>query len=437
MNIYYTLLISILFYGCSTHKPSQESNYTIIEETTIIDVLHGNLIPNKTIIIKDSVILKICDEYSKADFKSAKLIDGRGKYLIPGLWDMHFHLCWEKNNDSLLFNPLLSYGITGIRDMGGDLTIQNHFKKLINANPSTGPEIYGAGPIFDGNPPVFYDFTLPLDVDSNIDSLLGSTVSNGSNFIKTYSLIREPELTRISNYSSLNNIPFAGHLSEYIEPEKSIELGQKSIEHLNRLDEIWETNPERIDSILYLMQKFNSWLCPTLVIYDKKVHISNPDIELEKYNAFIHPTLMQEWISSRERRINRNKEIDSVDIQNKFDSLLGLLGHLHRNGVKILAGSDFGGMPFVYPGIGLHQELTLLCKAGLSNAEALAAATINPAIYFSIEDRYGSVSEDKIADLVLLDKNPLENIENTQTIVLVIRKGIKVEKLLPTMYKRH
>ncbi|MDH3796698.1 MAG: amidohydrolase family protein, partial [Flavobacteriaceae bacterium] len=113
-----------------------------------------------------------------------------------------------------------------------------------------------------------------------------------------------------------------------------------------------------------------------------------------------------------------------------------LLSYMHQNGVDILAGSDFGGMPYVYPGMGLHQELALLCEAGLSNAEALASATINPAIFLSIENKYGSISEGKIADLVLLKMNPLENIENTQAIVSVYRKGVKVKKLLPTMYMR-
>jgi hypothetical protein len=416
---------------------TDKSHYSIIKNTSIVDVTSGNLISNKSVIIKDSVIFMIVDNYSSSEYPNAIIIDGKEKFVIPGLWDMHFHLCWETTNDSLLFQPLLSYGITGIRDMGGDLLIQNDFKKSIKQDPTKGPEIYGAGPIIDGNLPVFYDITIPVDEKSNIDRILDSTIALGSDFIKTYSLIKEPELVRISNYANKNNISFAGHLSEYIEPEKSIQLGQKCVEHLNVLERIWLEEPVRIDSIIHLMLKRDSWLCPTLGIYDKKVNISNPQIEVKPYNNFIHPVLMQDWISSRSRRIKRNEGVDSLELSNKYNSQLSLLQHMHSNGVMILAGSDFGGMPFVYPGIGLHDELILLNKAGLSPSEALAAATINPAIYLSIDDKYGSVSKGKIADLVLLDKNPLDNIENTQAISIVIRKGKKVEKLMPTMYKRH
>lgn len=418
-------------------KSSVENNYTIIHNVNIIDVINGKLIPNKNLIIKDSIIHSLTDEFTVTDFNDAQLIDGTGKYIMPGLWDMHFHMCWEETNDSLLFNLLLSYGITGIRDMGGDLQIQKQFKEIVKTNPTLGPTIHGAGPIIDGNPPVFYDFTIPIDQNTDINTLLDSLSSNGSEFIKTYSLLRQSELESISKFSQAKNIPFAGHLSEYIDPETSIKLGQKSIEHLNRLDEIWLSDPKRIDSIAQLIQENDSWLCPTLIIYYLKTHMQDSSIIMEEYNANIHPMLMQEWVASRENRINKNQKIDSMELKKTFDSQISLLAHLHNKGVNILAGSDFAGMPFVYPGIGLHQELALLHQAGLTNAEVLATATINPAKYLSMEKSHGSISEGKIADLVLLDENPLDSIENTKSVNMVFRKGKMVENLLSTLQQKN
>lgn len=427
----------VVLMACSTANNTNKSPFTIIQNTTIVDVASGHLISNQSVIIKDSLIFKIVDQYSSSAYANARIIDGKGQFVIPGLWDMHFHLCWETSNDSLLFKPLLSYGITGVRDMGGNLLIQNNFKKAIKLDPTLGPEIYGAGPILDGNPPVFYDNTLPVDQHSKVDLLLDSLLALGSDFIKIYSFIKEPELKRISDYSIKHTISFAGHLSEYIEPERSIQLGQKSVEHLNVLDRLWEEAPSRIDSIIQLMLEHESWLCPTLVVYDRKVNISAPKLEIKPYNEFIHPELKKEWTSSRLRRIQRNKGIDSIELVAEYKAQLSLLRYMQSRGIKVLAGSDFAGMPFVYPGIGLHEELILLNEAGLSTREALAAATINPALFLSLEDRYGSVSEGKIADLVLLNKNPLDNIENTQAIRMVFRKGKQVEKLMPTHYKRH
>ena len=133
---------------------------------------------------------------------------------MPGLWDMHFHLCWMNNNDSLLFPVLLKNGITGIRDMGGDLHIMNNFKSRMKNKMIIAPEIYGAGPILDGNPPVQPDFSLPLDDNSNIENLLDSLKNNGAEFFKVYSLIKEKQPTAIAAYCTTHNMTFEGHLSE-------------------------------------------------------------------------------------------------------------------------------------------------------------------------------------------------------------------------------
>jgi imidazolonepropionase-like amidohydrolase len=148
---------------------------------------------------------------------------------------------------------LLDHGITGIRDMGGDLNIMQEFKEEIKNGHIAGPEIYGAGPIIDGNPPVYKDFTIPVDNQTEVIPILDSLRLKGVDFFKTYSLIKEKQINQIASYCKKNNFSFAGHLSEYIEPEISIEYGQKSIEHLNRLEEIWHNNKIRSNQIAKLI----------------------------------------------------------------------------------------------------------------------------------------------------------------------------------------
>lgn len=415
------LLFIFLLSSSSVNRFNSTTPYLIIKNINVVDVIRGNILKNQDVVVKDKLIYFIGESFSEKVSSNSKYIDGSGKYLCPGLWDMHFHLCWGKSNDSLLYPALLKNGITGIRDMGGDLKIINAFK---SESQNFKPEIYGAGPMIDGNPPVYTDFSLPVDENTNITRVLDSLKNNGAEFFKTYSLIKEKQLSDISTFCKKNTIQFAGHLSEYIEPEISISLGQKSIEHLNRLDIIWDENKNRLDSIANLIKINHTFLCPTLIIYQLKTKVSDTSIVNRNYSNFISASLMNEWqIAWRKRKTRHNQLADWEALNKTFQSQMQLVNHLHKMGVMILAGSDFAGMPYVYPGIGLHQELKLLVEAGLSNFEALKTATLNPAIFMAKQDLYGSVMVGKYSDLLILDKNPFNNIDNLKTVKVVIVKG--------------
>ncbi|MBK8704190.1 MAG: amidohydrolase family protein [Saprospiraceae bacterium] len=415
------LCLLLLIIGCIPPKNTNPiSPYLIIKNINIIDVLKGEIIPNQEVVVKNKLIYFIGKSFSGKVPSHSIYINGKGKYLSPSLWDMHFHLCWDKNNDTLLYSILLKNGITGIRDMGGDLIMMQRFKEKLKKSL----EIFGAGPMIDGNPPVYADFSLSVDDNTAMMAVLDSLKNKGADFFKTYSLIKEPQLKDISTYCTKNNTHFAGHLSEYIEPETSISLGQKSVEHLNRLDEIWQVNKNRLDSIGHLMQVKKTFICPTLITYQLKTKIKDSSIINKEYNKYIPTVLMNEWKTTWAKRAKRVVySQDLADLDNRFIAQLALVKHLHEMGIMILAGSDFAGMPYVYPGIGLHQELNLLAKAGLSNNEILKTATINPAIYRGVQQMNGSISVGKYADMLILERNPLENIAYLKSINTVIWQG--------------
>lgn len=398
-----------------------DTAFLIIKNINVVDVNSGKVLKNKDVVVKGQFIYFVGSSFSEKTSASTKFIDGKGKYICPGLWDMHFHLCFDKGNDTLLYPALLKNGITGIRDMGGDLRIMNDFKRSTKEYKLS---IYGAGPIIDGNPPVYPDFSLPVDSGSDITKHLDSLRNNGSDFFKTYSLIKQEQLEEISVYCKKNNFQFAGHLSEYVKPEKSIALGQKSIEHLNGLDEIWNESKCRFDSLTDIMLTHQTYVCPTIITYQLKTKLRDSTIINKAYSEYISATLSNEWKITWAKRVERHKKLENWDALDKtYLSQLKLINRLNQKGVMILAGSDFAGMPYVYPGIGLHQELKLLTKAGLSDYEALKTATINPAIFMSKQNLYGSIAAGKYADMLILEKNPLDNIDNLQTIELVITKG--------------
>ena len=386
-SIIFALLGTLTTAQCSR----QNSAILVIRNINVVDVINGKILPHQDIVVKDSLIYFIGNSFSETVLINSTIIDGTGKYLCPGLWDMHFHLCWDKSNNTLLFPILLKNGITGIRDMGGDLNIMKSFK---TESKNFKPDIYGAGPMIDGNPPVYFDFSLPVDDNINMTAVLDSIKNNGADFFKTYSLIKEKQLKDISIYCKKNSFQFEGHLSEYIEPEISISLGQKSIEHLNRLDNIWDSSKKRLDSIANMMIANHTFLCPTLITYQLKTKVRDTSIINSAYAKYISASLMKEWQTIWKKRLARHTELSDWDELNKtFQSQMQLVNHMKNMGVLILAGSDFAGMPYVYPGISLHHELELLVEAGLSNYEALKTATINPAIFMAKQNYYGSLSQ--------------------------------------------
>lgn len=414
------LAMGVIFCLCSCKVDQNEVFDIVISEVNVVDVVNGKIDTGQFVYIEGNRIFDIRDDLGGKERDGIKVIDGKGKYLLPGLWDMHFHLCWERSNDSLIMPLLLRYGITGIREMGGDLEIQDQFKNLVKNDPIKGPEIYGPGPFVDGDPPLIPDFSLIISDTAGTKDRLDSLVKKGADFIKVYSLLKMPALSAVSKYCKSNKVHFSGHLSEYVEPEKSISMGQRSIEHLNRLDEIWRSDSSRLESLIDSMLKYDTWLCPTLLVYWMKAHIHDPGYSNQVMNKYIHPYLMSDWEQTKKRRI---REFDPEAQSRLFRQQQELVYHIYKRGVPMLAGSDFGGMAFIYPGVGLYEELELLHKTGIPVDEVIRMATINPSRFLNRQNELGSVEEGKLADLVLIRGNPLQDLKNLREIELVIRRG--------------
>jgi imidazolonepropionase-like amidohydrolase len=418
------LFIGGLLLTACFRLPTAESEgvYRVLRGVHVVDVAAGRLLTSRTVVLRDSLIHFVGQRWHPPRGARIDYLDATGQYLLPGLWDMHFHLAWWPGNDTLLAPALFANGITGVRDMGGDLGLLAAARERYRTTP--GPELYGPGPILDGNPPVLHDFSIPVDGETDISFLVDSLVNGGADFLKVYSLLREPELQRIAVAAKNNDRPFAGHLSEYVDPEQSIALGQRSIEHLNRLEEIWPQDSTRMARIASAMLDRGTWLCPTLVIYDRKARLARPDsLARPAYDRFLPSVLRQEWETSVARRKRDNTPADWAQARQQFARNLALVRYLHQRGIPILAGSDFGGMPYVYPGVGLLAELELLHQAGLSNAAVLATATIQPARFLGQADRFGSIAVGKYADLLLLERNPLDSLGALQGPALVLKYG--------------
>jgi len=396
----------------------------------IIDPVTKRIIANQTILINaDTIADIVTGNDGEFNLPDSMIINGTDKYVISGFWNMHTHICWKENLDEELFPILLSYGITGVRDMGGDADILNKFKSRIRQNPQSGPTIFGSGPIIDGENPIHPDVSVAV-TSENVNKILDSLSAKNVDFFKVYSLLPESVLEQVSVYAQQKNIPFAGHVSEYTSPTKAVQLGQKSFEHLNRIEDM-SSDTSLLNLFIETAIGKKSWLCPTLIIYQRKVDLAE---QKDLYNPLydqIDNSLKSEWEYARKKRGGVGADPDKLEqIKARFKQQKRLVKTFYERKLPMLLGTDFAGMPYVYPGFSFHEEMALMSEIGVDNYDVLRMATYDAAAYFEITDSYGSIEKGKVADLVILNKNPVEEIQNSSDIYQVIRAGKKIKSVI-------
>jgi imidazolonepropionase-like amidohydrolase len=427
----------------------------VLHHVSVIDGTGSAPLPDQTVVIVAGRITAIGPAARTKFDKSAHVIDARGKFLIPGLWDMHVHLAgvsadpaWSKD---VLLPLLLVNGITGVRDMGGDLDALLSWKRDIESGKLLGPHIYASGPWLAGRgrkTPEQY----PVANADEARAAVRDLKQRGADFIKVISMPSREAFFAVAEEAKKQNITFAGHLPFEIGAAEASNAGMRSIEHFlysgfalsfsskeeelrKRLVEAekkgdsaaWEAiaheadltySAEKAATLFQTLKKNGTWVTPTIASLDITSHpdawkLDDPNLE------FVPPALAKEW---------RNSFSDAQ--MKKRAAWLGrqavndwrLAGELHRGGIPLLVGSDSLD-PFVFPGESLHRELAELVQAGFTPLEAIQAATRGAAQFLGREKDFGTVETGRLADLVLLEANPLENIANTRKILAVIRNG--------------
>ncbi len=370
----------------------------------------------------------------------ATLIDGRGKFLIPGLWDMHVHLSGPEES----LRKLAANGITGVRDMysGVDPAAYSPWRQVPFA-----PRMIVGGMIDGlGRPPAPGAFWVKKEEEAR--NAVGRLAASRAEFIKVYSSLSREAYFAVADEARRIGIPFAGHVPESVTPAEAAEAGQLSQEHLinilascsKREDKLREDRQKLlVDPKLNVMERARLFGWPREAglfdTYDEK-KCQALFATFVDYGVWHTPTLVvsQEYAK-------RNKQLPMLEglpdkekgpfaghVRATLQRLEQLTGDMHRAGVGLLAGSDAGVATGVEMGTGLHDELALLVTAGLTEMEALQTATRNPALYFGILTLMGTVEAGKAADLVLLDADPLEDIHNTRKIQGVMMRGTYFDK---------
>ena len=446
MKLRIVLLLILPVLLLAQAKPDRIPPQLALTHVNIIDVSNinvtgGELRRDMTVVITGDRISAIGPSDKLSVPAGANVIDATGQFLIPGLWDMHVH--WYRRD---MFTLFTANGVTGVRQMFGNSDLLR-WRDQIAKDSLLGPRMVVASPIIDGPEPIWPN-SISVSNEEEGRKAVRRVKQSGADFVKVYSLLPRDAYFGIADEAKQQGISFAGHVPNPVSAGEASDAGQKSIEHLTGImiqcsskekelrDKLvkadspasgrgrisataLETYDDKKAADLFgRFARNQTWQCPTLTVLR-----SNAFFDYEKFwrdgrLRYIPKQMQQRWSLRRDHRSEDAKAGAKKVLQKEFE----IVGAMQKAGVPILAGTDTGN-PFCFPGFSLHEELALLVIAGLTPVEALRSATLNPAKFLGLDKTLGTIEEGKIADLVLLGANPLEDIRNTQRIKAVVSNG--------------
>ena len=454
------LFLFFLFFSCDI-----VDNKILIQNVNVIDPIDG-LKNNINVEILDNKIIYVGN--IKKSNSYSKEIDGTGKYLIPGLWDTHVHFYFDQELAKDMPDLFLKFGITSVRDTGGNFKFLDSIKALSKENPKTFPRVKISGPLIDGKFNVYNGERLPdLSVKTRnvqeTEIVVNDLVEKGVDFLKAYEMLSPEQFEVVMKIAKKNGLNVTGHIPLSMDIETASNLGLNSLEHIKNL-ELWATSNKsklleerrqmlknknnlsglnlrgmihnaqknyainnldenQTKKIYKILAKNNTWQIPTISIYKVPIY----KIFRSKYWIQNLKHLPKKTAENWKKRITFSNDEINPNQKDFSDWVQKTTKEMHEYGIKFMAGTDTP-LGFLIPGFSLHVELELLVESGLSELEAIKTATINPSKYFKMQDYLGLIKKNYIADLVLLNSNPLEDIKSTRQISAVIKDGKIFEK---------
>ena len=391
-------------------KLGKQEPVAVFLNVNVIPMDSERILENQTVIVRDGVIEMIGNSEQVQVPDEALVIDGQGKYLMPGLVDMHVHVTNE--NELLLF---AAHGVTTIRNLWGGLNGTDHlgWRAKIEAGDMFGPTLYTSGPIMEGPPKTVPWMKVYEDPESAADAV-NKQIDQGYDFIKVYDYVSLPVYEAVIKTAQARGVMVVGHTPRKVGIDRVLNSGQVTIEHISGIidADAGEYNVPESDLPEYArkLAEAGIYVCPTIAVYqlyvpDEDLHLltERPEMDL------ISPGTKFMW-----RYFQRPGSISNVTYQGDYparmnEMFLNATRILHELGVKFILGTDTDN-PYLVPGTSLLDELDYLVEAGFSPYEALETGTRNAAEAMGKLDEFGTIEPGKRADLILLDSNPLQDV---------------------------
>lgn len=446
-TLFATLLLALLS-ACGSAPPAPSSTpdpvFAFVGVTVIPMTGPGTVLPDHTVLIRNGRIERIGPRTAVEIPAGARRIDGTGRYLLPGLADLHVHL--EYFEDPELLRLFLDHGVTTVRNMDGRPYLLD-WRSRIAAGEIAGPTIVTAGPLLDGDPPLRDDNTVVRNPDE-AQRIVAEQHAAGYDFVKVYTNLSPEVWQAILTAARERRLPVAGHVPRRVSLEQALGSGMASIEHLDGYDDLIESedspfrnrwhwskrylampaDPEKMREAARKTATAGIWNVPTLVEKEKTARFAEMRswLDLPEVRK-LPPEFREAWDPSGwdEDRRRPYENLDAEDLallaQGKKQRL-ALVRALSEAGAGVLIGSDTPN-PFVIPGLAALEEIRLFVEAGLTPEQALAAATREAARFLGQEKEFGTIAPSLRADLLLLEANPLEDVTHLRRKIGVMARG--------------
>jgi len=432
----------------------------------MFEVASGQMVPFGAIVIEGDRIKAITSAAEAFTAPpGAQEIDARGKFLIPGLIDAHVHLVHILRNLQITADELLplflANGVTTLRDVGDEVGTQRRLADLAETHPESAPRIFLGSPLVDANPPYHPFISLPITDPAKVPAFVEEMSGLGVQTFKIYVGTGRPVGQAVIREAHRRGKWVTAHLAWGYSAQDAAADGIDSIEHIGSILEFmlppgtprWPPPVERsripadelaalerrileikarldltaprVTELLAALVRHKVAVSPTLVVYRNWMLLRDtPEVLLHPDLQQIPARLRDGWLLSAKAA---KMDPPTQDLRRRqFAKLQELTRQLYRAGVELLVGTDTP-VQFCPPGFAMHQELELLVQSGLTPAAALTAATRHNARTLDQAEQLGQLAVGRLADLVILAANPIEDIRNTRSIFRVIRSGVECD----------
>ncbi|HZQ67030.1 MAG TPA: amidohydrolase family protein [Terriglobales bacterium] len=428
--------------GAALWGQSKPDQILIFTNVNVIDVRDGEIYRNMTVVIQEGRVASVAHIGLIGTGRNLQVVNAGGRYLIPGLWDMHAHTVGRSApwDERVLYPQYIANGVTGLREVGGDPELLAQRAHDIDSGRLLGPHL------------VSYDVasnTQPHQPEGR--GTVDAVKKRGRDFVRALSSLSRDALLATTSAQS-PKLTYAGDYPDSISVMEAPMVGEKSIEHLagvqlacsskepelrkQRLEALADHDlaaysaatmqmmntydPQKAQKLYLELAAHATWQVPALVWTQALATIDSPQIASDPRLLYVPASIRGDW--DPKNLLEGTAPAQLTPAKRQAYEQLQVVGAMHRTGVQFLAGTD-GPDPFVFPGSSLHEELELLVKSGFSPLEALQTATFNPGLFMAKLDKYGVIEKGHMADLVLLEDNPLMNIRNTRRIFAVVVNG--------------
>lgn len=449
----HALAILPFLIACAENDPADLA----ITDVTVIDAVHG-VRTGQTVIVDDG---RITEVGADVDADAETVLEGQGRYLIPGLWDFHVHFTYDERFTEAMPGLFLHHGITSVRDTGGPLEALMPVVERMREVDAIVPRVFFAGPLLDGEDVVYDGVNLPLLGIRNADTAearanVAMLADAGVDFLKIYEMVSPEVFDVLVEEAQARGLPLDGHVPLSMQA-RNVGPRVQSLEHLRNIEmdcvadpesavearRLLLENPEGVPGSQLRADLHARNRLPSVAAYDQEScdavlramtsTIQVPTLRLNAlglYPPFDRPgwdDLLGKLPEDAGADWRGETEVARASSGPLRDPTFGewsmfLIDRMQDAGVPIGAGTDTP-IGFAAPGFSLHSELELLVESGLTPLEALESATVRPAQFFGLEDEMGAIEAGQLADLVLLGADPLEDIANTRTVQAVVTKG--------------